>query len=1304
LKYYFSILLTYLSILTSGQESRFFTAISRSSGLSSNSVTAIAQDHEGFIWIGTKSGINRYDGKELIHFDSGNSSLKSNDVTAIKVDVAGTIWVGFLAGGLAKYDPIATDFMEVKNAPIKQDVTVHELYQNDASELWVLADVGIIKLAEDKNTQLPDAKKFDLGNQQYTSMVSWHGRYWIGSYNGSLVEMDSTRKINEYYISKSTNRASNRIWSILPVSKDQLLVGTQNTGLLTFDISTGTFSSTGVDASIVHSIVKDHNGHLWIGTDGEGIFEIDLKGKTHNYRHIYGNKNSIASNAITCILEDKDGNIWFGTAWDGVSVISNQSKDYKFYYSDFKGEKSTGVLSILYNEGRLWLGSDGEGINCYPTFEKEWPEIRKHLGSKTHPQFIKKLNDGSYWIGTFKNGLYQINLNNRKIQHYQNEPNAASSISHNDVRDIEFLGNGTYLVATWGGGLNVFHANTGEFTTFSHTRNQESPNNIVSLCKTPSGDILIATFGEGLFSFNDDTKSLRKIFPGRFKNSVCVYSDKENSWIGTWGEGMFKMSNAFDSIVHIMNGDLPANANILSILPDEKGGVYVSTKEGIYHINERNEILKIKGLNGQYHINSAYKDMQGRYYFGNTEGVVSFSDSINEITATSNVKLVNIKLFGESLHKVDLKKPQLKLKHDQNVLTFEFAALVYPVSSDVEYMFMVEPQNTDWIKLGTQRSITLANLNPGSYTIRFKTTTGNQTTSFSFEISNPWWTSWWALLAYLILFLLLLYAYRLYAVRLEKLQGRLSLEKLSHEKEAELNTIKQKLFINISHEIRTPLTLIMGEIERLTSKTITNQSIANIRSNSNYIMQLINELLDYSKLESDELKLHVAEDNFILFSKEIFLAFQNMAEMKDINYSFHSTLDDIPAWYDRDQFEKVLFNLLSNAFKYTDSGGAIKLEIQQYDQIIKIAVSDTGRGIPPNQLQNIFKRFYQSDNAIQISDSGFGIGLSIVSDIVKLHHGKVWVESQIEKGTTIFVTFPLGKNHFSPNQLSSNFLDSESIELYKDEKQTEDESRSSTKEELILIVEDNVEIRNFIGEVLQDQFRIAEAENGLKGLEMIDRELPDLIISDVMMPEMDGITFLQKIKSKISTSHIPVILLTARTGLAYKKEGYDTGADDYLTKPFSSSLLKARIRNILQNRHVIHEKIKNEYLTKTKEINLLPLDEQFLLNITTVVDKHLGNAELDAGLISLELGMSHSVVYKKLKSLTGLNIVEFIRDYKLSQAAKLLTSYHLSVSETCNKVGFSDTKYFSQIFKKKFNMTPSDYVKDISKNPTVVAD
>lgn len=1266
---------------------KLFYSINTTSGLSSGSITSVLQDATGFIWIGTKNGLNRYDGNDFIHYHSGNSQLSSNDISSLLLDLSGNLWVGTYGGGLYTYNSIANTISRTDTFLSIVGVNIIQIYQHSQDAIWVISEKGLFKIAPNGADRPKEVikvldDKLDLNHIEYAN-----GGYWIGTKNGALIFFNDSFQTFEKYSISSDELDRNIIYDIYPVTKDSILVGTGNDGLLTFKPSTSSFTTTEIDKTIVRDIFIDSDRVLWVATDGEGLFSSNSNGKFTQHKHISGSQNSIASNATYRIFEDAAHNIWVGTAWNGISVVDEKTKNYQFYYSDFKGVESSGVLSIYPEDNNLFLGADGSGLHEYLG--------KENLGvpANSYIQMIKKMEDGYYWIGTFTNGLYRIK--GKEIKNYQVGP-SKFSISYNDVRDVVTINDNNHLVATWEGGLNLFDTSLSRFKRIVNSDSlQPSPINVVTL-EEGADEVWVATFGEGLFSYNLVSQTLKSV-PIDLKNIISLSLVEEVLWIGTWGKGLFQYDLSTEAITQISNEILGDNEIIVSILAGQYESVWVATKTGVFKVSQ-DEQRRVPQLNGEYHINSSAKDAEGTYYFGNTKGVVSFNENIlKEGAVKQDLKILGVSLFNNPIDKFSplWGKEGLVMEHDQNTLTFEYASLNYPTSISTNYQIRLEPLNEDWIDMGNQRSATFANLNAGIYQIQISVAGSSDLVSMDFIILKPWWRRWWAFAIFLTVFGLFLYLFQRYATNWEKLKGKLKIEKITREKEVEIGKIKQKFFINISHEIRTPLTLILGELEHLASKTAGDKYIGGalkkIQSNANHMTQLVNELLDFRKLDSEGLKLNVADGNIVKFTKEIYLSFQNKAKSLGIQFDFEVQKEEISLWFDRDQSEKVIYNLLSNAFKYTPAGGKITLKIDENDQDVFIKIADTGKGITKDQIDYVFDRFYQSDNAQRMS--GFGIGLSIVRDIVRLHGGEIGLESEEGKGSVFTIKYLKGKSHFNPDFILPNFSDSEELGHYDVAEPNDVATVPIEEDALLLIVEDNTGIRDFIARSMDGEFRVVKASNGQEALELISQELPDIIITDVMMPIMNGITLLSKIKSERNTSHIPVIVLTARTGLIYKKEGLDIGADDYITKPFNTLLLKTRVRNLLRNQQRLKDKIRKEFLINPKELSINSPDEQFLNDLTQIVDSHINDAELSAELISRKLGMSHSVVYKKLKALTGFKIVEFVRDYRLTQASKLLVKHGFSIADACYKVGFTDRKYFSQVFKKKFGLNPSEYIK-----------
>src|SRR5690606_2422492 len=519
------------------------------------------------------------------------------------------------------------------------------------------------------------------------------------------------------------------------------------------------------------------------------------------------------------------------------------------------------------------------------------------------------------------------------------------------------------------------------------------------------------------------------------------------------------------------------------------------------------------------------------------------------------------------------------------------------------------------------------------------------------------------------------------------------------EKETELYDLKQRFFTNMSHEIRTPVTLILGGVNRLI-KSGTNiksdhfSAVDTIKKNSDHLLQLVNELLDYKKLEHKELELNVSEENFVKYCEEIYLSFSEIALQKQINFTFRSSLPKIMVWIDKNQFEKVLYNLLSNAFKYTPDSGDITMEIEYNSNEVFLKISDNGIGMKKNQLERIFKRFYQIENGVVAKGNGFGLGLAIAKDIIDLHHGTISTLSKRKIGTQFIVSLKKGNDHFLPEEVRGEKLNSEIIENYFND--TPNANRppvdsSILKGQNVLVVEDNVEIRKYMVELLDGKCQVLEAENGEQAFALAVENIPDLVISDVMMPIMDGISLTRKLKSDMRTSHIPVLLLTARASVIHQMEGFETGADEYVTKPFQEDLLLSRINSIIKNRMLLRTKFESNMLVLPEDIRLNRSDKHFLESIIDVIKNNMDSDQLNANFISQELGMSHSVLYKKLKAITGMTFIDFVRDHKLKTAKILIEEHGLTVAEASYHIGYSDKKYFSKLFKQRFGKNPSEF-------------
>ncbi|MEW4923742.1 two-component regulator propeller domain-containing protein [Algibacter sp. 2305UL17-15] len=1325
-----------------GQTQAIFKRIDQTNGLSSNRITGIIKEEKGFVWIGTGNGLNRYDGKEFKIYNSNNSSLESNNISDVLLDKKGRIWIATLGGGLNLYDYLNDDFIvykkDVNNLTSLPSNQLYKLFEDSKGNLWIGSEDGLCLFAEASNVFIPyhQSRGNDSRGQNIVTSIyeSDDGNLWIGTFGGGLNKFLIADKTFNHF--ESDDRIfEDFIHTISKLNDETLLVGTSGSGLLRFDIKTGKFSNFFNDAlklkreiKIVRSLYTDKQNNLWIGTDGNGIIRVEhIEGhspKVINYNHKPGVYSSLSGNAVYTIIEDDEDNIWIGTAWNGINVLS-QKNNYELIPSDISGLNPIPVLSIYKNENKLYLGSDGLGLTVFDTETNLVKQFSKKFNRDIGGDYIQCIYRDEkelLWLGTYANGVIKFNPKTETFNAYKHDPKNSKSISFNDVRSI-IEDNNNLWIASWGGGLNYFDRVKNEFTAFRENINDStsiSSDNIVAMIKT--GDTLwLGTYGGGINLFDVKTRKAKRLNSvNQSNNSIgnnilsLLKDSRNNIWIGD-SEGKI---NCFSldkrSFKNFDDNEVINGQSEVAIEEDNAGNIWFSTENGIYKYDYLSEnFTNFPSLAGSYRINSVFKDDDGLLYFGRSDGVLRFNPkNISNENTQPEVKITNFKLFNEELaigaNEIITKNitstESIILKHDLNVLTFEFAALQFPFSDQSEYAIQMEGFDKDWRQIGTDRTVTYTNLFPGRYVFKVKSKAfggdwGDNYSSINIEILKPFWMQWWAILAYILVFLFVLYLFRKYTVAWENLKSNLKLEKLTHEKDIELYDLKQQFFTNISHDIRTPVTLISGAINRLLDrKELFKNDLRNpfdtIKKNGDKLVDLVNELLDYRRLEHDKIKLHLVRENLVEFCEEIYLSFKEMALDKGIDFVFKTNADKVLIWYDKHQLEKVFYNLLSNAFKFSKTAGTIEFSILEMEQSIQLQIKDRGVGIAKNQLDKIFNRFYQSKH--DVKSNGFGLGLTISKEIVELHGGEIIINSKKNEGTEINIILKKGKEHFDTYSIIEDENDNVKINSLQIDNvgqpiQSREKSLNSKKQTL-LVVDDNIEILEYITEILNEEYEIIKALNGEEALEITYSSPIDLIISDIMMPVMDGIALTKALKTDMRTSHIPVLLLTARASFAHKIEGFDIGADEYITKPFNELLLKTRIKGILKTRKLLHEKFWKKELIPISRLNLNKSDEAFMSKLIQILEDNLSSKDLNVNFVCGELAMSHSVVYKKIKSLTNMTYVEFVRDFRLKTAKKLIEEHNFSVLDACYHVGYSDRKYFSKLFKKRFGNNPSEYL------------
>jgi signal transduction histidine kinase/ligand-binding sensor domain-containing protein/DNA-binding response OmpR family regulator len=1319
-----------------------FLHIGTEDGLSNGSITSIAQDSLGFIWIATKYGLNRYDGVQFKIYSSERNNLPGNDISVLHIDAKNRLWAGTVGQGLFLYNPPDDSFEQIplNSASSPECTEIHALLEGEGNRLWIATEVGLYSY----NTVSKQAKHYRQkssrsGKNDIRAMAEApDGKIWLGTFGAGLCVFDTKSGTFEDFSASGFSGLtinSDYINALFADKNNHLLIGTNENGLKQIDFQKQKVvnypAGTAYDSHvIIRCIWQNKQGDLWIGTDGTGILHVEnpwsRSPAIRNYRNSQKIPNSLSSNTVNTFFMDRQSNLWIGTAKRGINLIKKEPDGIEYYYSDGKGEHKLPVLSVFRDKSGLWMGTDGEGMilldpeNGNATlFNRESPN--GYVGDFV--QCIKPSANSDFLIGTYAHGLYLFNPHTRKINNFNRKPGSKYSLPHNDVRDIIVLPSGNVWIATWGGGLAFLNVKTGTVDVYKHepdNPNSIGSDNVLALYLDEHEQLWLATYGGGLTLFDTKTGKFKHFksedCPGLTSNFIFTLlpENRHALWLGTKA-GLCRLNlHTFQFEAIPIATDYP-DKSILSLLKDRGGNLWAGTKKGILCLREGSASAEIfPGIYDNFSINSAYMDEAGKLYFGGNERVVAFlPEQIRFDAGESPVYLTGFLLFNKPVpvgagsilkHQICYEK-KVMLKHSQSVITIEYATLDFPFSQNTHYEIMLEGLEDEWRNVGNQHTATFTNLSPGKYTFKvrpagdFFNHRKSVPARINIHVLPPFWLTWWAYLLYTLLLIILFYLFRRYTLNWMNIRNELKLEKIKREQEEQMHQLKQRFFINISHDIRTPLTLIAGSVNKLFNRgnieLLGQKNLMTIKANTNRLLNLTEELLNYRKLETGNVTLQVSYENLVEFVREIYICYSQFAFNKKIEYEFTSSHPEIYAWIDKIQMEKAVCNLISNAFKFTPDGKKIKVEVSQNssDSVV-IRVIDTGRGIATEKIEHIFDRFYQAEKDAQ--STGFGIGLSITREIVLLHGGKINVSSEVGQGSEFSIILQSGKNHFkhvefidSPlkdNLLSEHFIRNSHPDV------SDPVPEQEIKEYSILVVEDNCQIRSYLAELLSSRYQVYDASNGQEALEIALELIPDLVVSDVMMPIMDGITFCHKLKNDMRISHIPVILLSARTLADSIIEGFEFGADEYLTKPFNERILLVRINNILQNRREIRKRVCQEMILNPQEISLNTQDGIFLSKFAAYIEEHLDEADFNITQMAIEMAMSHSNLYKKVKALTGMSVIGFVKDFRLKKAAQLLTQDALCITEIAYMMGYSDRRHFSQDFKRKFNLTPKEYI------------
>ena len=1303
-----------------------------------NSINTIIEDKNKNLWIGTPNGLNLYNRIHdnfinAINIHSNLINLQNIYVSDLSVDKDSLIWIGTV-DGLIVYNPKK---QEINNYTFKINEPtslssnwIDCIVTDEEDNKWIGTQNGLNLFIKEINgfkrfyTNPEDTNS--LSNNNITSLeVDHDGNLWIGTINGGLNKL--IKKNNDlsfkrlYNITLEGKRSNNAILSLNSDKRGYMWIGTENGGLSLFNINTNQFKVYKVEegnpyslsSNSIWSLYIDKEGRLWIGTYNKGINVIDEEfNKFESYRKNIFNKISLADNDVKGFTEDEHGNIWIATDGGGVCMFDPVTRQFtKFIKSnDPEGNLvNDAVQTILFDSNNnLWVGPWGGGIdrfNKYGIKINNYKIQNDNGGGNNNVFVIYEDSEGTIWAGTAGSGLYYYSLEN-----------------------------------------GIFKLVTYENPSVIITENSY----VTELFEDSEGSFWIGTlYGMAILKRNPDQKYssiniTQDDYPSLSSNMInAIFEDNKNRlWIGTGDYGLNLFNRQDSTFTSFQKKDGFLSNSIRGILEDDNGYLWIMTNKGISKFNYDSlsfiNYTSEDGLNSnEFYRRSCLRSKKGKFYIGGENGFNAFyPKDIKQNNFIPPVYLTNLKINNVQA-KIGAKNSPLKkyigetkeitLNHKQSSFTIEFVALNYTHAVRNQFSYKLEGFDDDWIRNGNKRSASYTNIKPGNYIFLVKGSNNdvvwnNNPTKLIIIIKPPYWRTWWAILIYILLISVLgFFSLRIWNERI-KIKNQLRIEQLAREKEHELNELNIQFFTNIAHEFRTPLSLIIAPLESLikSAGTKIKDQLMVIYRNADRLLQLTNNLMDIRKLEDGKTKLKVQNRDVISFMKDVSLFFNMNSKSHNISFSINSKEDNIIGYFDPEKIETVLLNILSNAFKYTPDGGKIDVKIKTINaneiennyktylekyipesRYIEAKITNNGKGILSEELPYIFDKFYQAKSSGIRKKSGTGIGLTLAKGLIEMHHGAIWVESIPEKETCFTFILPIDYNAFNEDELTqepNDILhgdDKISIDYSKlTNNDTDDLAESDTYIEKpeILVIEDNDELRLFITKELSKKYKVAQAENGKIGIDIAQSDIPDLIVSDIIMPECTGIELCKILKTDERTCHIPIVLLTAKTTVNEQIEGIEIGADAYITKPFSVQFLHAKINQLIQSRRQLYAHFSQDVYIQPSKITDNKKDQSFLQKAIDYIVQNIADNNLNVEELAEAMNMSRSNVYRKIKALTGNTIIEFIRIIRLKEAIKLMGKKKFTLAEIAYKTGFTSPAYFTKSFKDQYGKPPSEYL------------
>lgn len=1356
------ILLMYAPFISMGQEHRFVHIDARN-GLSHGHVTAIYRDQTGFLWIGTESGLNRFDGytNKVFRKDASDStSLFYDYISGLFKMPDGKMGV-LTSTGPCLYDPAKETFsgpsQGFKAYPINNLSNLKTVVPDSRGNFWfVIHDEGLICFNERSNKSIvikhSDRDATSIASDNVTSIAQHaDGSYWVAHSNGMVENImlgkqgvkvikrlnffnDRRLTKNDYLQCELTVDSEGDLW-VYPTNFD-MGVAYLNKQQGTIQYLGKTFGNPRLSSNMITRVVGDDKGDIWIANGQTGIDVLNKKTlSVTNMSHSAENDHTLSHNAVTTMLKDSDGIIWAGTFKGGLNyfhknimrfpLVNRYSKPYGLPFDDINA-------FVEDKKGNLWLGTNGGGLIYFDRHTGKFTTYRhdpKNSESLANDVIVTLRLDhqNQLWVGTFLGGLNCFD--GHKFTRYQHNPAQPKSLSGRSVWEIFEDSQQRLWIGTLDGGLCLFDQNTKTFTKYYHPNQralysayvptifEDSKGNM--WFGTSTGiDVLMKTSG-ALVHYETEKNNPKSI--GNNDVLGILEDSKGRIWIGTRGGLSVWQSKSNTFINYTEKQGLPHNA-ILSMVEDEDGKLWLGTPNGLSSATissdkaglkvSFNNYSEIDGLQGkQFNEDAALRTRSGELIFGGVNGFNIFRPrDLGKNQIVPRLVLTDFQLFNRSIlpkHLAGAKftldssittNPPILLHAGDNVFSIEFAALSFIQPAKNQFKYKLEGFNEDWLVTDAgNRKVTFTNLDAGDYVFRVIASNNDgiwnkEGIALNVKVLPPFWKSLTAYILYVVAIVLLLLAIRRLIQERERMKFAIRQTSEEAKRSRELDILKTKFFTNVSHELRTPLSLILAPVEKLSEKATDiheRRQFDLIQRNGRRLLNLVNQLLDFRKLEEKEIRFQPSDGDIILFIKDTVYSFSDLSDKKEIRLTFNSNVLVLETIFDHDKLEKILFNLLSNAIKFTLGPGEVSVTVDvqetREDRMVEIRVKDTGIGIPSEKHELIFERFFQNDLPNTIINQGSGIGLAITKEFIRIHGGTIRVESEVGQGSCFIVMLSLK----TPGRTVHEVVN-EPVQPAVSDSSTQT-GHGSTGKPLILIVEDNEDFRFYLKDNLKHSYSVIEASTGEEGWNKAIEQKPRLIVSDIMMPGLNGLDFCKMVKSDERVAHTPVILLTARSEDEQRLEGFEAGADEYIGKPFNFQVLESRIKNLISSRQDLHALFAPKNGIKASEVKITSLDQLFLKEMVQVIEKHISDAEFSVTDLARELGVSRSQFFKRVQTLTGKSPLEVIRLIRLQHAAQLLEKSQLSVSEIAYQVGFNNPKYFTRYFKEEYHTLPSAY-------------